>query len=198
MKKWNWIFAMLCLASSPVLAEIASLSDPSVEKTDDSSLKAFVGFEADNILLVEDGSFAFSIRGGVSFNPSFRFGVYASTVANDVNTKYDGKNISVDYNALGLLGEFHAFRYGKFSVSIPVTAGAGFVNIQTKGKENSEAKDGFFVADAALHFNYQVTRTLEFGIGGGYRLFLGISEEGFDNQDFNTPFGAIFIHWGES
>ncbi len=198
MKKWNWIFAVICLASSPVLAEITSLSDTPTDKTDDSSPKAFVGFEANNILLVEDGSIAFSIRGGVSFNPSFRFGVYAATVANDVNTKYGEKNISVDYNALGLLGEFHAFRSGKFSISIPVTAGAGFINIQTKGKENSKAKDGFFIADAALHFNYQVTKTLEFGIGGGYRLFLGISEEGFDNQDFNTPFGAIFIHWGEN
>ncbi|MBP5247783.1 MAG: hypothetical protein J6Z31_08000 [Fibrobacter sp.] len=198
MKKFAKIFAILALIASPALAEISTLTDTDAVASSENSLKAFVGFEANNILLIEDGSIYFSLHGGVALNPNFRLGIYAATVASDVNTREKGKNISVDYNALGLLAELKPISFGKFSLSIPVSAGAGFSNIQTQGTENSKAKDGFFVADAALHFNYQITPALEFGIGGGYRFFLGISEDGFDNGDFNTPFGAIFINWGEN
>ena len=197
MKKLFWIFIALACFASPALAEISTLTDTDAVASD-NSLKAFVGFEANNILLVEDGSLYFSIHGGVVLNPNFRLGLYAATVANDVNTKENGKNIAVDYNSLGVLAELKPVSFGNFSISIPVTAGAGFSSIQTQGTENSKAKDGFFVADAALHFNYQITPALEFGIGGGYRFFLGISEDGFDDGDFNTPFGAIFINWGEN
>lgn len=198
MKNWILTLFAFSLFASFASAEIASLSENSEAASGDLSAKAFIGFEANNILLLEDGSLVFSVHGGVDLCPAFRLGIYAATVANDVNTKYDGKNISVDYNALGLLAEIRPVRFGNFSVSFPVTAGAGYVNVQTQGKENSEAKDGFFVADAALHLNWRVTRALEFGIGGGYRVFLGISEEGLDGGDFNTPFGAIFINWGEN
>lgn len=198
MKNFARIFAVLALMISPALAEISTLTDTDATASSEKSLKAFVGFEANNILLIEDGSLYFSLHGGVAINPNFRMGIYAATVASDVNTKENRKSISVDYNALGLLAEFKPVSFGNFSISIPVSAGAGFSNVQTQGQENSKAKDGFFVADAALHFNYQITPALEFGIGGGYRFFLGISEDGLDNGDFNTPFGAIFINWGEN
>ncbi len=198
MKNWLLTFLAFSLFAPFASAEIASLSENSAAASGTSAAKAFVGFEANNILLLEDGSLVFSVHGGVALCPAFRLGIYAATVASDVNTKYKGRNISVDYNALGLLAEVRPVRFGNFSVSVPLTAGAGYVNVQTQGRENSEAKDGFFVADAALHLNWQVTRALEFGIGGGYRFFLGISEEGLDGGDFNTPFGAIFINWGEN
>ena len=198
MKKFTWILTALAWMFSPALAEINTLTDTDAVASSEKAVKAFVGFEANNILLIKDGSLYFSLHGGVALNPSFRLGIYAATVANDVNTRENGKNISVDYNALGILAELKPLSFGKFSISIPLSAGAGFSNIQTQGSENSKAKDGFFVADAALHFNYQITPALEFGIGGGYRFFLGISEDGFDNGDFNTPFGAIFINWGEN
>ena len=97
MKKLFWIFIALACFASPALAEISTLTDTDAVASD-HSLKAFVGFEANNILLVEDGSLYFSIHGGVVLNPNFRLGLYAATVANDVNTKENGKNIEVDYN----------------------------------------------------------------------------------------------------
>ena len=104
MKKLFWIFIALACFASPALAEISTLTDTDAVASD-HSLKAFVGFEANNILLVEDGSLYFSIHGGVVLNPNFRLGLYAATVANDVNTKENGKNIAVDYNSLGVLAE---------------------------------------------------------------------------------------------
>lgn len=184
----------------PSFAAISELEDSQKETKDTSSsdLKAFISFSGSNILLHKDGSLVFSLRGGITLSEAFRLGIYASTVANDVNAKEDGKNISIDYNALGFLGEWKPVIINKFSISIPASLGAGYVNIQTQGEENSQAKDGFFTADAALHFNYQITPALLVGIGGGYRIFLGINEDGFKNSDFNTPFGELVICWGEN
>ncbi len=196
MKKTFWILA-LALGVSTANAEITVLTDTDEVARSEKTVKTFVGFEANNILLLEDGSIAFSIHGGVSFHPLFRLGLYASTVANDVNLQKGGKKISVDYKSLGIFTELKPFAYNAFSISVPLTAGAGFTNISKQGSENSKADDGFFMGDAALHFNYKITRSLEIGIGGGYRFFLGISEDGFSNGDFNTPFGAVFINWSE-
>ena len=194
VKKFFTLFVFLFFA--PAFAEISSLNDSENAIVSDEN-KIFLGFEANNILLLEDGSLYFSFHGGVKIHPQFRLGMYAATVANDVNSKEHGKKISVDYNSLGILAEYKPLQIGNFSLSIPVTAGAGFTSINTKGEEHSKAKDGYFVADAALHFNYQINPSIEIGIGGGYRVFLGISEDDFENSDFNTPFGAFFINWGE-
>ncbi len=194
------IFAAIVFFSVHALASIPEISgDGQAPVTEYPNLKAFVGFGGGNALLLEDGTLILTIRGGVSVNKNLRAGVWGSTVASDARN-YDAPNHKaqyIDYNAAGAIAELQLFNRNAFSISIPLLVGCGYVNVQEEGVEDSQAKDGFFIAEAALHFNYQITKALQVAIGGGYRLFLGIDYENLENADFNTPFAEVVFYWSE-
>ncbi len=199
MKNVVTLLATITLLTVPALASIseapAENTAPVLEK---STLKSFIGFGGGNALLLEDGTLVLTIRGGVSLTENFRAGIWGSTVASDVkNWDAPGNSQYVEYNAAGIVSEFQLLTKNNFSLSIPVLIGCGYVNIQEEGIEDAQAKDGFFIAEGSLHFNYQVTPALQIALGGGYRLFLGIDYENLKNRDFNTPFAEIVFYWNE-
>lgn len=199
MNKIRILTAVCILSAMPALAEISELSTvPDAAPVSESpDLKAFISFGGGNALILKDGTVTLSMRGGVKFNPSFKAGIWASTVIDDVRN-YDAANSEfIDYKAMGLLAEYKAFSYKDFSISAPVELGCGYVDVKDEGVEDSQAKDGFFIADAAVHFNYQVTKSLEASLGGGYRMFLGIDYNNLDNGDFDTPFAELLFTWSE-
>ena len=194
------IFTAACILSAmPALAEISELS-PNADTapvSESPDLKAFISFGGGNALILKDGTITLTMRGGVKLNSSFKTGIWASTVIDDVRN-YDAANSEfIDYKAMGLLGEYKVFSHKNFSMSVPVELGCGYVDVKDEGVEDSQAKDGFFIADAALHFNYQVTKSLEVSLGGGYRKFLGVDYKKLDNGDFDTPFAELLFTWSE-
>lgn len=161
-------------------------------------LKAFVGFGGGNSMIARDGTVWISIKSGLRINSRVQTGVYASTIISDVTNPYkkDAPQ-NIDYNALGIFGEFTALEKGAFSLTLPVAAGAGLINIIKQNAENSKAEDGFFMAEAGFAFNCQVTQMLRVSIAGGWRQFLGIDNNKLRNKDFNTLFGEFSFRWTE-
>lgn len=161
-------------------------------------LKAFVGFGGGNSLIARDGTVWIKIESGLQVNSHTQIGLYASTIVSDIKNPYK-KDLPqyIDYNALGLFGEFTILKKEVFSLSIPVSAGAGVINIMKQNVEHSKAEDGFFVAEAGLSFNCQLTQVLRISLAGGWRQFLDIDNNKLSNKDFNTLFGEISFRWTE-
>ena len=173
-------------------AELAGMNDQtSVTETKDRSWSGLIGISGGNSLIAGDGTIFMSVRIGVQWNDIIANGAWETFLMEDVaNPNVKGQEL-VNYNAFGLFAEITPYRNGAFSVSVPVSIGGGVVNVVEKGEEAFSPDDKFFTGEMALHFNYRVTRMLEVSIGGGYRMFAGISENNLEDMDFCTPFGEL-------
>jgi hypothetical protein len=162
------------------------------------SLKAFIGLSGGNSMIARDGTLWMSIKGGVRVHPRIQTGLFVSTIVSDVKNPYKKATSQyIDYNALGAFAEFRLLEINLFSLSIPFSVGGGLINIMEQNVEHSSAEDGFFMGEAGLSFNYQLTRVLNVSIGGGYRLFLHVDNNKLDNNDFNSLYGELTFRWTE-
>ena len=181
-------------------AELVGMNDQATEApAKERSWSGLVGVSGGNSLIARDGTIFMSVRIGVQWNDIIALAneqpptnpMSAICLMSDVmNPNVKGQEL-VNYNAFGLFAELFPYRNGAFSISVPVQVGAGVVNVIEKGDEAFSPEDKFFTGEMALHFNYRVTRMLEVSIGGGYRMFAGISENNLDDMDFCTPFGEL-------
>lgn len=167
-------------------------------ETPSNELKAFIALSGGNSMIARDGTIWISIKGGVQILPRLQTGLYVSTIASDVENPYAKSTLqSIDYNAMGIIAEVLLLEKNHFSLSLPFSFGGGFINILEQNAEHFKAEDGFFIGEAAISFNYQLTKALNVGIGGGYRLFLHIDSNNLDNSDFNSLFGVLSFKWME-
>lgn len=188
--KYISVFAFAFAVSAN--AELVGMNDQATEApAKERSWSGLVGVSGGNSLIARDGTIFMSVRIGVQWNDIIANGAWATFLMSDVmNPNVKGQEL-VNYNAFGLFAELFPYRNGAFSISVPVQVGAGVVNVIEKGDEAFSPEDKFFTGEMALHFNYRVTRMLEVSIGGGYRMFAGISENNLDDMDFCTPFGEL-------
>lgn len=171
-------------------AELQSVKyTPDEEKNEGWS--ALIGIGGGNSLVADDGAIFANLRIGIQWNPLLASGVFANFLISDVRNYNVPQKQMVDYNSFGAFVELFPVRIDAFSISVPIKVGGGAINIIENGDENFSSEDYFFVADMAAHFNYRVTKMLEVSVGGGYRMFSGIEENGLENLDFCTPFGEI-------
>jgi hypothetical protein len=189
MKK---IFLLPLLALSLASAELIEPAAPPVAEAGPSG---WIGFSVGAASVAESGAPILSVRGGVALG-LWRLGIWAATVGSDVQNPANN-NEYLDYDALGLLAEPTVFVKNNFSVSIPLLAGAGSLNSNKKGVEESHRAGGaFFTGDAGLLASYRVTRNVRLAAGGGYRFFYGIETHGVSDGDFRTPYGEVQIVYG--
>lgn len=175
-------------------AELQGMQDYKPAEIVNSGWEAFVSVGGGNSLIARDGTIFMDMRIGVEWNHFIGAGLYASFILDDIkNPNIKQFKQMIDYNAFGAFAEIIPYNNGFFSVSVPVGVGFGTVNAIFEGDEELEESDRFFVADAAVHFNFRLTHLLEVSIGGGYRAFAGIEENNLDNIDFCSPFGVLQI-----
>lgn len=161
------------------------------EEPQKNGWSAFLGIGGGNALIARDGTVFANLRIGIEWNPMIATGVFATFIVDDVLNPHVKAPQMVNYNAYGAVIEVTPFRRGLFSISVPVEIAGGVVNAMDRGEDAFSPEDYFFMADAALQFNFRVTKMLEVSIGGGYRAFAGIEENNLENSDFSTPFGEI-------
>lgn len=183
--------AIMALSFSTANAELAGMNDVQPVEESNNGLNAFIGVSGGNSMIAGDGTVFASLRIGLKLNSLFSSGFWASTTVSDVRNYNVHEKQLVNYKSFGAFVELFPFHAGKFSISIPLEIGGGVVNAMESGDDAFEPEDYFFTGDAALHFNYRLTKKLEVSIGGGYRMFLGIEENNLDNSDFSTPFGEL-------
>ncbi|MBO7060198.1 MAG: hypothetical protein IKN70_09870 [Fibrobacter sp.] len=175
-------------------AELAGMTDqpaPVDSSSKSRSWSGLIGISGGNSMIARDGTIFMSVRIGIQWNDIIANGAWTTFLMDDVqNPNVKGREL-VNYNAFGLFAEFFPYRNGAFAISVPLSVGGGVVNVIEKGDEAFSPEDKFFTGELSLHFNYRITRMLEVSIGGGYRMFAGISENNLDDMDFCTPFGEL-------
>lgn len=182
--------AMLGFAASAANAELQSVKyTPEEPKKDGWS--AILGIGGGNALVADDGAIFANLRIGIQWNPLVASGVFANFLVSDVRNYNVPQKQMIDYNSFGAFVELFPIRIDAFSISVPINVGGGAVNIIENGDNNFSSEDYFFVADMSVHFNYRITKMLEVSVGGGYRMFNGIEENGLENLDLCTPFGEL-------
>lgn len=186
------ITAILAFATS-ANAELAGMSDQAapIKQEEQSSWSGIIGVSGGNSLIARDGTIFMSVRIGVQWNDFLANGVWASFITDNVQNPNVKGNEQINYNAFGLFAEIFPVRIDAFSISVPIELGGGVVNITEKGDEAFSPEDYFFTGEMSVQFNYRLTRMLEVSIGGGYRMFSGISKNNLDDMDFCTPFGEL-------
>jgi len=182
--------AMLGLVVGSANAELQSVKFTPEEKKNDG-WSAFLSVGGGNSLVADDGAIFANLRIGIQWNPLIASGAFASFLVSDIRNYNVPQKQMVDYNSFGAFVELFPVRVDAFSISVPIEIGGGAINIIENGDDNFSSEDYFFVADMAVHFNYRVTKMLEVSVGGGYRMFSGIEENGLENLDFCSPFGEI-------
>ncbi|MCQ2101992.1 MAG: hypothetical protein MJY98_02045 [Fibrobacter sp.] len=171
-------------------AELQSVKfTPEEEKSE--GWTALLGVGGGNALVADDGAIFANLRIGIQWNPLLASGVFANFLVSDVRNYNVPQKQMIDYNSFGAFVELFPLRFDKFSISVPLNVGGGAINIIENGDNNFSSEDYFFVADMSVHFNYRITKMLEVSIGGGYRMFAGIEENGLENLDLCTPFGEL-------
>lgn len=171
-------------------AELQSVKfTPEEEKSE--GWTALLGVGGGNALVADDGAIFVNLRIGIQWNPLLASGVFANFLVSDVRNYNVPQKQMIDYNSFGAFVELFPLRFDKFSISVPLNVGGGAINIIENGDNNFSSEDYFFVADMSVHFNYRITKMLEVSIGGGYRMFAGIEENGLENLDLCTPFGEL-------
>lgn len=182
--------AAITLLATTADAELKSASyTPQEAKTE--GWRPFLGFGGGNSLVADDGAIFADLRIGIQWNELFATGAFANFLLSDVRNYNVPQKQMVDYNSFGVFVELFPLRFDEFSISVPIKVGGGAVNIIENGDENFASSDYFFVADMSAHFNYRLTKMLEISVGGGYRMFTGIEENGLENLDFCSPFGEL-------
>lgn len=161
------------------------------EEPEKRAWSAFLGVDGGNALIAKDGTIFTNLRIGIEWNPMISTGVFATLFVDNVLNHHVKPSQMLNYKAYGAVIEVTPFRKNLFSISVPVKIAGGVVNAMDRGEGAFSPEDYFFTADAALHFNYRITKMLEVSIGGGYRAFAGIEENNLENSDFNTPFGEL-------
>ena len=184
--------ALALAFTSGAHAELAGMNDHATDSTSKNrSWSGLIGISGGNSMIARDGTIFMSVRIGVQWNDIVANGAWATFLMDDVQNPNVKHNELVNYNAFGLFAELFPYRNGAFAISVPIAVGGGVVNAIEKGDEAFSPEDKFFTGEIALHFNYRITRMLEVSIGGGYRMFAGISENNLDDMDFCTPFGEL-------
>lgn len=182
--------ALMGLAST-ANAELQSVKFTPEEKVNDG-WKAFLGIGGGNSLVADDGAIFANLRIGIQWNNLLASGLFANFLISDIRNYNVPQKQMLDYNSFGAFIELFPVRINEaFSISVPIEVGGGAINVIENGDNNFSSEDYFFVADMAVHFNYRVTKMLEVSVGGGYRMFNGIEENGLENLDFCTPFGEL-------
>lgn len=184
------IFALALGVSTAAHAELRSVAF-TPEEPASNGWSAFIGIGGGNALIARDGTVFANLRIGIEWNPYVSTGVFASFIMDDVLNPNVKTSQMINYNAYGAVVEFTPFRKNLFSISIPVEIAGGVVNFMDLGDSAFSPEDYFFMADAAVQFNFRVTKMLEVSVGGGYRVFAGIEDNNLDNGDFSTPFGEL-------
>lgn len=185
------LLLILSLASAS-FAELAGMNDNSRTTTETTSegFGALIGLSGGNSMIADDGTIFMTLRIGLDFH-LLSTGVWVTSTISDVRNYNVEQKQLVKYKAFGAFIELFPLRFGDFAISVPVQIGGGVVSALNSGDEAFESEEYFFTGDAAVHFNYRVTRMLEVSIGGGYRMFAGIDENNLEDMDFCTPFGEL-------
>jgi hypothetical protein len=130
---------------------------------------------------------------GTSVGRALYLGVGGYTLVNSVNTDSGALKLKAfDIWYVGAHADYTLFSTELFHGSLSGFLGGGQAN-------NSASTDSanLFIAEPDINMEFNLTTTLELGVGIGYRFVNGSSLNNLSNSDLSSWVGTVFFRWTE-
>ncbi|MFH1970495.1 MAG: hypothetical protein ABIJ53_09290 [Verrucomicrobiota bacterium] len=133
---------------------------------------------------------------GTSVGRELYLGVGGYTLVNSVNTDSDALKLKAfDIWYVGAHADYTLFSTELFHSSLSGFVGGGRVNnsAATAGSDSAN----LFIAEPDINLEFNLTSTLELGVGIGYRFVNGSDLDKLSNSDLSSWVGTVFFRWTE-
>ena len=74
----------------------------------------------------------------------------------------------------------------------------GVEQARNAGRAGDDSTAGLFVAEPGVNLEFNLTSTLELGLGAGYRFVNGSDLDRLSDDDFSGWTATLFLRWTES
>ena len=133
---------------------------------------------------------------GTSVGRALYLGVGGYTLVNSVNADSGALKLKAfDIWYVGAQADYTLFSTKLFHGSLSGFLGGGQVNnsAATAGSDSAN----LFIAEPDINLEFNLTSTLELGVGIGYRFVNGSDLDKLSNSDLSSWVGTVFFRWTE-
>ena len=133
---------------------------------------------------------------GTSVGRALYLGVGGYTLVNSVNTDSGALKLKAfDIWYVGAQADYTLFSTKLFHGSLSGFLGGGQVNNNAVAASSDSAN--LFIAEPDINLEFNLTTTLELGVGIGYRFVNGSDLDKLSNADLSSWVGTVFLRWTE-
>lgn len=133
---------------------------------------------------------------GTSVGRALYLGVGAYTLVNSVNADSGALKLkALDIWYVGAHADYTLFSTELFHGSLSGFIGGGQVNNSASSAISDSAN--LFIAEPDINLEFNLTTTLELGVGIGYRFVNGSDLGTLSNSDLSSWVGTVFFRWTE-
>ena len=133
---------------------------------------------------------------GTSVGRALYLGVGGYTLVNSVNADSGALKLKAfDIWYVGAHADYTLFSTELFHGSLSGFLGGGQANNSATAASSESAN--LFVAEPDINLEFNLTSTLELGVGIGYRFVNGSDLDKLSNSDLSSWVGTVFFRWTE-
>lgn len=137
------------------------------------------------------------IQLGPSLNRKLYIGLAGYALVNSLNAGDDNhvQMSAFDLWYVGGAADYTFFSSSMIHGSVGLFVGGGRANVNYRA-DGSDGAD-IFVCEPNANLMFNLTTTIELGIGAGYRFVNGATFDRFSNGDLSGVSGTVFLRWTE-
>lgn len=184
---------LLALIASPLFAEPPML----IER--DAELNYFLSVNMEFSEVNNESAQFAGLEMGANINQNFDlgFGIYGLIHDVDLDEVYGLESMQEwDMWYTGALFGWHCCPHELVEVSFSAMLGAGWAELTREGGGDGPNID-YFLLRPSLDLTWNLTETIEFGGGFGYRLMEGSDNSALKDDDAGGLFGRLFFRLNE-
>lgn len=133
---------------------------------------------------------------GTSAGRELYIGIGAYTLVNSVKADAGAVELKAfDIWYTGAHADYTFFSSSLFHGSLSGFVGGG--RVHNRGSATDSDSANLFVAEPDLNLEFNITKTLELGLGLGYRFVNGSGLDNLSNSDLSGWVGTVFLRWTE-
>ena len=133
---------------------------------------------------------------GTSLGRALYLGVGGYTLINSVSTDSGAFKLKAfDIWYAGAHADYTIFSTKLFHGSLSGFIGGGQIN--NSGTAPGSDSANLFIAEPDINLEFNLTNTLELGVGIGYRFVNGSDFDALSNSDLSSWVGTVFFRWTE-
>ena len=134
---------------------------------------------------------------GAALGRTLYLGLGGYGLINSVETEDGAVRLrAFDFWYAGAHADYTLFSAALFHGSLSGFIGGG--QARNAGRAGDDSTAGLFVAEPGVNLEFNLTSTLELGLGAGYRFVNGSDLDRLSDDDFSGWTATLFLRWTES